>query len=408
MHTIDTALKPGNPNPDGMPPSPANAATSRTDVALAVARAHFIARGWRPMSIQPPALQAQCEDVSMLLLMNDAGDTAWLSARDWSALTHPVDAFRREMTCVRAAHVNETILVYDGDFPGNVIEVAAHEPSLKLIDAAALRSMSPVAPPAAAAVAGMAPTRRQRLAHPARQAAHYLAQVRDARPVAAAERYFHDRFAHRLRQLNGERRRLKTLSTALLILVGASLGFLAFNMLVVMQAPETSEAGSRTVQADLQPLPQPMPPPQGYVAQAAGVSGAPARNAHVAYRLESASKPMQLVAAAPGSGSMSGPMSGSMSGASEASLDTANAALVRGNERRYEDVEQTQRRADAAMRVIADSTREVRGSPPAAAAVSVPASVPTNAPAPGVAYVHPVDPAMANSGLSPPDPAIVD
>lgn len=387
MHAIDAA-----PNLESMPPSLMNDGTSRTDAALAVAKGHFIARGWRPMAIQPPALQKLCEDVSMLLLMNDAGDTAWLSARDWSALGNPVDAFRREMVCVRAARVNETILVYDGDFPENVVEVAAHEPSLKLIDAAALRSMSTAAAPAAAVVAAaMAPTRRQRLAHPARQAARYLAQVRDARPVAAAERYFHDRFAHRVRQLNGERRRLKTLSTALLMLVGASLGFLAFNMVVVLQAPESSDAETRTLQADPQPLPQPMPPPQGYVAQAAGMSGGPTRSAHAAYRLERAPKPI-LVAAVPASGS---PV-------------IADAGLVRGKEHGYEDVELTQRRADAAMRVIAGSTREVRAASPAAVATGVPIIAPTSAPTPDMPSVHPMDPAMADSELSPPDPAIID
>lgn len=382
MLTVDHALKPESPEPGSGVPSSASDAATRTDAALAAAKAHFIARGWRPLVIQPPALQKLCDDVSTLLLMNDAGHTAWLSTRDWSALANPVDAFRREMVCVRAARVNETILVYDGDFPENVVEVAAYEPSLKLIDAAALRSMSSMALPPAAAPA-MAPTRRQRLARPARQAAHYIAQVMDTRPVAAAERYFHDKFAHRLRQLNGERRKLKTLSTALLILVGASLGFLAFNMVVMLSAPDTDDTGSRTVQVDPKPLPQPMPPAQGYVAQAAGVSGMATRTAYVSsYRPEIAPKPMLLVAAAPISDGTG-----------------ASPAIVAANG--YDDIEQSRGSADDAIQVIAASTREVHAPDP-------PALVPANAPATAVPYVRPADPTMADSESSLPDPAKVD
>ncbi len=385
MYAIDYALKPDDPKNDPQPeslkpasmtPSPANDASARTDAALAIAKGHFIARGWRPLAIQPPALQKQCEDVSTLLLMNDAGETAWLSTRDWSALANPVDAFRREMVCVRAARVNQTILVYDGDFPGNVVEVAAQEPSLMLIDAAALRSMTPLATHTPVAAAIMAPTRRQRLTRPAQQAAHYV----------------HDRLAHRLRQLNGERRRLKTLSTALLILVGASLGFLAFNMVIMTSAPETGDTGVRTVQVDPKPLPQPMPPSQGYVAQAAGVSGLATRSAYVSPgRPEVAPKSMLLVAAAP------------MSGGVEPSraITDAGAGAMQG----YEDVEQTQRRADAAMQVIAGSTREVTAAAPPPASIS---AASTNA-VPGSPYfVRSADPAMADSASSPPDPAIVD
>lgn len=387
MHANDIAPEAGRRNPDGIPASPASDSTWRTDAALASARSHFIARGWRPMAIRPPGLETLCGDVSMLLLMNDTGGTAWLSARDWSALTDPVEAFRLEMTCIRDARVHETILVYDGDFPAAVVEVAALEPSLKLIDAAALRAMSSTSSVVAAA---LAPTRRQRLG-PARQVAHYLAQVRVTRPVAAAERYFQDRFANRLRQLNHERRRLKTLSTALLVLAGASLGFFAFNVFVMVQAPEASASGPRAAQANVRPLPQPMPPPQGYVAQAAGVSGATLRSANVSYRLERAPAPMRSVDT-------------SISDGAQSSSAIAHGGAVRG----YEDVELTQRRADEAMRVIAGSTREVRPASPAAASAGVPTSVPTNAPAPGVPSFHPVDPAMADGGLSRPDPASVD
>lgn len=401
MHIIDNALKIDNAQdaaalkPQGIPLSSASDATSRSADALAVAKAHFIARGWRPLAIHPPELEKRCEDVSALLLMNDAGDTAWLSARDWSALANPVDAFRREMACVRAAHVNETILVYDGDFPDNVVEVAAHEPSLRLIDASALRSMPPIAP-SSVATASTAPTRRKRLAAPARQAAHYFAQVREIRPVAAAERYVHDKFAHGLRQLNGERRRLKTLSTALLVLLGASFGFLAFNMAVALQTPDAEPTDPATAQADPMPLPQPMPPPQGYVAQAAGSPGVAMRGAAAPYRVETAPQPARLATVASGSGATTASWVG-------ASADT-------GAMRSYGDVEQTQRRADAAMQVIAGSTQEVRAPTPQSTLspnVAAP-NASTTVSAASVPLTRSLDPAMADGEAWPADPAIVD
>lgn len=402
MHAIDNALKIDNA-PDAaaldrqdMPQAPATDATLRSADALALAKAHFIARGWRPLAIHPPELEKRCEDVSALLLMNDAGDTAWLSARDWSALANPVDAFRREMACVRAAHVNETILVYDGDFPDNVVEVAAHEPSLRLIDAAALRSMPPIAPQSPVASASIATARRHRLAAPARQAAHYFAQVRGARPVAAAERYVHDRFARGLRQLNGERRRLKTLSTALLVLLGASFGFFAFNMAVALQTPDAESADPAIAQTDPTPLPQPTPPPQGYVAQAAGSSGIAIRGAAAPYQMETAAQPTRLATVASGSG------------ATTAAWVDANADG--GAMRSYEDVEQTQRRADDAMQVIAGSTQEVH-TPRQQSTLSsnvVAPNASTTVPAAGVPLVRSVDPAMADGEGWPADPAIVD
>lgn len=376
MYAIDSA-----PKPQSTKQQNASDASSRTDAALAVAKAHFIARGWRPVAIQPPALQELREDVSALLLMNDVGDTVWLSTRDWAALANPVDAFRREMVCVRAARVNETILVYGGDFPENVVDAAVHEPSLRLIDEVVLGTMSSESPSSAAAAVA-APTRRQRLARPARQAAHYLAQAMDTRPLAAAERYFHDKFATRLRQLDGERRKVRTLSTALLVLVGASLGFLAFNMVVLMRAPETGETVSRTMQMDSPPLPQPMPPPQGYVAQAAGVSGATMRGAYMSSPQQMAAQP-RLLAAAPIYGDL----------LSSSAVDTGAAHM-------YTDIEQSQRRADDAMRVIADSTREVR--------VAHPSAVSTAAPTSSVHFIHSGDPAMAQGDASSTDPAMVD
>lgn len=375
MNANDFAPEPGHRNPEGTPSSPVSDVVSHTDAALASAKNHFIASGWRPMAIRPPGLETLCGDVSMLLLMNDAGGTAWLSARDWSALANPVDAFRREMVCVRAARVDETILVYDGDFPDNVVEAAAYEPSLRLIDAAALHAMATVALPQTPAV--LAPTRRQRLTRPAQQAAHYV----------------QDRFAYRLRQLNGERRRLKTLSTALLVLIGTSLGFLAFNMVVMMSETDADGTGSQAVQADPTPLPQPMPPPEGYVAQAAGVSGTAQRGAYLApSRPATSPETTLLVPTTSTSGGM-----------------TPSQAIAENATQGYEDVEQTQRRADAAMRVIEGTTQEVR--PVATSALTQNAVVPNAAssvPPIGVPLVRSVDPAMADSESSPRDPAIID
>lgn len=349
---------------------PGKDASARVDVghALAAAKAHFVARGWRPLAIQPPSLRERCADVVVALLMNDAGETLWLSTRDWSALPHPQDAFRREMACVRAARVDRAILVHDGDFPDGVVEAAAHTPRLRLIDAAILREMpvagpsrnaadAAVAAPGAPASAVRAATYRQRLVQPARRAARYLSQVVDARPVAAAERYFHDTFARRLRQVDGERRRLKTLGTAALMAIGASIGFFAFNLVWLKHAPEGDDNASlRVAQAETRPLPQPSPPPQGYVAQAAGVSSSMLRSmpAHAAFggdayspnatRSSTAStEPVQptLVAMAGDAG-------------------TAHAQYP-------VDVGEARRRADEAIDVIASSTPEVRGSYPSVA-----------------------------------------
>ncbi|GAA4802202.1 hypothetical protein [Lysobacter hankyongensis] len=371
---------------------PRTDASARVDVgrALAAAKAHFVARGWRPLAIQPPSLRERCEDVMVSLLMSDAGETLWLSSRDWSALPHPQDAFRREMACVREARVDQTILVHDGDFPDGVVEAAAHTPRLRLIDAAILREMPAAGPSrnaagAAIAAATGAPasavpaaTYRQRLAQPARRAARYLSQVVDARPVAAAERYFHDTFARRLRQVDGERRRLKTLGTAALMAIGASIGFFAFNLVWLKHAPEGDDNASlRVAQAETRPLPQPLPPPQGYVAQAAGVSSPMQRTmpAHAAFGGEA--YPSNATRSATASVA---PVQATM----VAMAGDAGTAHVQ-----YPlDVGEARRRADEAIDVIASSTPEVRGS------------YPSVAPAPDAVDMDPV--------ALPEDPARVD
>ena len=137
-------------------------------------------------------------------------------------------------------------------------------------------------------------------------------------------------------------------------------------------------------------MPQPMPPPQGYVAQAAGVSGMTTRSAYVSsYRPEISAKPMLLMTAAP------------IGDGTDASAVIADAGAANGHEDHgYKDIEQSQRSADDAMQVIADSTREVHAPPPPA--------VPASAPAIPVPVVPPVDPTMADSEASLPDPAKVD
>jgi hypothetical protein len=354
------------PSASTMPP---NDAMPRADDvrALAIAKAHFVARGWRPLAIEPPALRERCGDVVVSLLMNDAGETLWLSARDWSALPHPLDAFRREMACVRAARVDQTILVYDGDFPDGVVEAAAHTPQFRLIDAAILREMAVAAPPriapaiaaASPAALGRAATYGQRLAQPARRAARYLSQVVDARPVAAAERYLHETFARRLRQVDGERRRLKTLGTVALVAIGASIGFFAFNLVLLKHAPDGDDSASmRVAQTDAKPLPQPLAPPQGYVAQAAGLSSSMLRATYAPS--DRAFHPSHAVEASPRTSQASRLSNGTapVAMADDRGIAPASSAM----DLRHFDIEATQRRADEAIAVIASSTPEVGGA----------------------------------------------
>jgi hypothetical protein len=389
---------------------PPNDAASRTDTvrALATARAHFVRRGWRPLAIEPPALRERCEDVTVSLLMNDAGETLWLSTRDWSALPHPLDAFRREMACVRAARVDRTILVHDGDFPDGVVEAAAHAPQLRLIDAAILREMAVADPPMDAAAipasrtsasAGRAPTRAQRFAQPAWRAARYLSQVVDARAVAAAERYLHETFARRLRQIDGERRRLKTLGTAALMAIGASIGFFAFNLVWLQHAPEDGDSASvRVARTDARPLPQPLAPPQGYVAQAAGVSSSMLRVAHAssgsAFHRDDPANVWPRTSRA----SMMSNATAHVAMADEAMADDGGMAPApSAMDFRHLDIEETQRRADEAIKVIASSTPEVgRARPPAATAMDTAAAI-------GRGDALPIDAAPV-----PEDPARVD
>lgn len=340
----------------------------RAPDALALAKAHFAERGWRPVSIQSPLLDAQCRDASAALLMNDDGATAWLSARDWSALANPVDAFRREMVCVRAAKVQEAILVYDGEFPEAVIEVAAQEPGLKLVDAVALRAMRGAT--ASRGVASGIQSRRQRFISPARNAvaslhAHATRAV-DTRLLPATERFVSKRLVQTLRRMDGERRKLRNLVTGGLIVMGFAIGFLLFNLVILIRAPD--DAVPPPVASTPRPaLPAPLPPPQGYVAQ---VADAPVYVASVRPAILPRATATMAIADA-----------GMRASSTLPDAVTTSATIPTG----LDDFAVSQMRADEAMRVIADDTPEMRvsGHVVAAAAheVVAPRAVPTGDPA---------------------------
>lgn len=322
--------------------------------ALRLAKAHFVMQGWRPLVIQSPLLGAQCQDVSAVLLMDGDGATIWLSARDWSTLANPVDAFRREMVCVRAAKVQETILVYDGEFPDAVIEVAAQEPGLKLVDAVALRAMRGTDAPEAMTAAPR--SRRQRVIGPARHAvaslhAHATRAV-DTRLLPATERFLSKRLAQTLRNMDGERRKLRNLVTGGLIVMGFAIGFLLFNLVVLIRTPDDA-APVRVASVSGPALPAPLPPAEGYVAQAADAAVlVPVARPSVL--------PRETVATAPPSSSMF---------ASPAEPDmVATGATVPATG--LDDFAMSQMRADEAMRVIADDTPEMRMSGHVASASS--------------------------------------
>lgn len=314
--------------------------------ALTLAKAHFVTQGWRPLAIQSPLLGAQCQDVSAVLLMNGDGETIWLSAREWSALANPVDAFRREMACVRAAKVQETILVYDGEFPDVVIEVAAQEPGLKLVDALALRAMRGAGASQATIAAPL--SRRQRVIGPARHAvaslhAHATHAV-DTRLLPATERFVSKRLAQTLRSMDGERRKLRNLVTGGLIVMGFAIGFLLFNLVVLIRTPDDATP-IRVARVSGPALPAPLPPAEGYVAQAADAAvSMPVTRASVL--------PRGIVAtASPSSSVFESRVEPDMT-ATAATVPTAG----------LDDFAVSQMRADEAMRVIADDTPEMRMS----------------------------------------------
>lgn len=374
-------------------PMPSQGVQPMTSIeALAVAKAHFTARGWRPMSIQSPDLAERCADVSATLLMNDAGGTAWLSARDWSALPNPVDAFRREMICVRSAKVQEVILVHDGDFPEAVVEIAAREPGMKLVDAVALRSMSDSVPPSGVHVPPM--SRRERFVRPARNAVASLhaqaTRAVDSHLLPATERFVSKRLAQRLRQMDGERRKLRNLVTGGLVVMGFAVGFLMFNLVVLLRAPEEAPV-PRMAQAARPMLPTPLPPAEGYVAQAADVG------AYVpAFR--TAGSPQTMSPQAIGS---SIERSRATSRAIEPDVVATSATVQPG----LDDYALAQMRADEAMRVIADDTPEIDAASRMAASWrrsnAIDDTVASNA-------SHTADPAMVGGATARPDPAGVD
>jgi hypothetical protein len=384
QHAPDASLSPDSRPSPGM----------STAEALATAKAHFVARGWRPLAIHPPLLDIQCNDVSVVLLMNDAGATAWLSARDWSALPNPVDAFRREMICVRSAKVQDVILVYDGEFPDAVIEVAVQEPGLKLVDAVALRDMAATG---ACAVPGPTGTPRRRgIARPARDAVNSLhahaARMFDTRLIPATERLVSKRLAQALRHMDGERRRLRHLVTGGLVVMGFAIGFLLFNLVVLLRTPDDAGQPPAVVSAP-PPLPAPTPPPQGYVAHAADAApyAAMSRPA-IAPRMPAPGMPAPIAAMA-----AAGPPATGV--AADVVATTASVPTD------MDDFARAQMRADEAMRVIAEDTPEMRVSSRAAPLPRQDVEMPRAA---SSEPAQPVDPAMVNGDSAVPDPADIE
>jgi hypothetical protein len=384
QHVPDVPLSPDSRSSPGM----------STVEALATAKAHFVARGWRPLAIHPPLLDIQCSDVSVVLLMNDAGATAWLSARNWSALPNPVDAFRREMICVRSAKVQDIILVYDGEFPDAVIEVAVQEPGLKLVDAVALRDM-------AAASVGAVPgstgaPRRRGIAWPARGAVNSLhahaTRMFDTRLIPATERLVSKRLAQALRQMDGERRRLRHLVTGGLIVMGFAIGFLLFNLVVLLRTPD--DAGPPPAVASAPPpLPAPMAPPQGYVAHAADAAPyATMIRPAVAPRMPAPGMPASTATMA----AVGPPITGV---AADVVATTASVPTD------MDDFARAQLRADEAMRVIAEDTPEMRVSSRAAPIPQQEAGMSRAVPA---EPAPPVDPAMVDGDSVVPDPTDIE
>jgi hypothetical protein len=384
QHVPDVPLSPGSGASSGM-----SAAE-----ALAMAKTHFVARGWRPLAIHPPLLDIQCSDVSVVLLMSEAGATAWLSARDWWALPNPVDAFRREMICVRDAKVQDIILVYDGEFPDTVIEVAVQEPGLKLVDAVALRDMA--AAGAGVSSGSIRAPRRHGIARPARDAVASLhahaTRMFDTRVIPATERLVSKRLARTLQQMDGERRRLRHLVTGGLIVMGFAIGFLLFNLVVLLRTPDDVGPPPAVASAP-PPLPAPTPPPQGYVAHAA--DAAP----YVAM-IRPATLPRM-----PGSTAtlaVAGPPV-----VSAAADVVATSASVPTD---MDDFARAQMRADEAMRVIAEDTPEMRVSSRAAPVPQQEAGMSRTAPPehPQPEHAQPVDPAMVDGDSAVPDPADIE
>ena len=385
VHTRPAHVEAGRDFPCGSRPMPALE-------ALAVAKAHFIAREWRPVSIQPPMLAERCSDVSVVLLINNAGETAWLSSREWSMVSNPVDAFAKEMACVRVAKVQQAILAYDGEFPDAVVEMAAQQTRIKLVDAVGLRAMSGGLPPAGVNASSM--SRRERLMRPARNAlasVHAQAtRVVDTHVLPATERFVSRRLARTLREVDGERRRLHTLVTGGMVVMGFALGFLLFNLVVFMRTPDAAPA-LRMAPATAPPaLPAPMPPAEGYVARAAGIGD------------DMLAPRMIAVQSRPLGAGVQAPPSSLHPVASDAVDTTASQAPPMGPD----DYALAQMRADEAMRVIAHDTPEVDAAARTAADWRrESAAAPTS---PASSDVSKVDTARVGGGISDPDPAVVD
>lgn len=319
------------------------------DRALDVVRRHYAALGWRPVSLRSPRTEDRA--AKALLMLDGNGRSTWVCARDWSESARAVAMFRSDMARFRVARADDAMLVFDGEFPEAVVEAAAAEPGLRLIDAATLRSMATAAPRPIGA----------RLAQPARTAARAMhdrvARAMDDTLLPATERYFSPRFARALRTLDGERRQVRRLATATLLLMGLAAGFLLFNAVLALRDPAPAGNAARDEAASSPaPLPAPEPPPQGYVAATVGAPDP--RAAYVSPYANGAAPARPAAAVAPMIATMAA---------------TPAAAVVAGSDRQdLEGSADAARRADEAMRVIAADTPELRrnhGAPPADSAL---------------------------------------
>lgn len=89
---------------------------------------------------------------------------------------------------------------------------------------------------------------------------------------ATRERHVLHRMARRVRELNVERRHLRTLTTSAMALTGLAAGFFLFNVFLISRVPDR-EVGASPMTGEQRvgdPRPLPTPPAQGYVAAIAG------------------------------------------------------------------------------------------------------------------------------------------
>ena len=193
----------------------------------------------------------------------------------------------------------------------------------------------------------------QRVIGPARHAIASLhahaARAADMRWLPATERFVSKRLVQTLRSVDRERRKLRNLVTGGLIVIGFAIGFLLFNLVVFIRTPDDATP-VRVAAASGPVLPAPLPPAEGYVAQAADA-------AMFVPAIRPSVLPREIAATASAS-------SPTLESRAEPELVASSATIPTG----LDDFAVSQMRADEAMRVIADDTPEMRVSGHAASA----------------------------------------